>query len=395
MPTPPVNPDEVRAYYEQWVNAGRPTISHFARATNKSDCTARRWLTKLVLELGTEPDQVQAASRGFAPDFDMTRVVAAPFVVKGVSSYYDKSGELRGQWVKTKLDAAQLEQAMRAAVDALAEGLPRATPATLRKATLDHLCTLYTLTDCHVGMRAWAPETGADWDLDISERILTGAVDYLVATSPASTTCVLNQLGDFLHFDSLMPITPTSGHLLDADSRYSKVVAVATRILRYAIDRLLTKHAKVIVLMAEGNHDMASSVWLRHLFSLLYEAEPRVQVMDTELPYYVHLHGQVMLAFHHGHMKKNDQLPLLFAAQYPREWGAAVKRYCHTGHLHHVEEKEHAGMTVTQHPTLAARDSYAARHGWVADQRMKAIIYHAQHGEAGTISVTPEMLEAA
>jgi hypothetical protein len=87
------------------------------------------------------------------------------------------------------------------------------------------------------------------------------------------------------------------------------------------------KHEKVVVLMAEGNHDMASSVWLRVMFRALYENEPRVEVIDSELPYYCHQHGKTMLAFHHGHLKKNDQLPLLFASQYPEVWGATTKRY--------------------------------------------------------------------
>ena len=114
--------------------------------------------------------------------------------------------------------------------------------------------------------------------------------------------------------------------------------------------------------------------------------------MDSELPYYVHVHGETMLAFHHGHLSKNSQLPLLFAAQYPREWGKTIKRYCHTGHRHHVEEKEHSGMTVVQHSTIAARDAYAARGGWVSERKMRAITYHAQHGETSTVTVTPEML---
>lgn len=151
----------------------------------------------------------------------------------------------------------------------------------------------------------------------------------------------------------------------------------------------------VIVLMAEGNHDIAGAVWLKHIFALLFENELRVEVIKPEMPYYVYVHGSVLLAFHHGHLKKNDQLPLLFAAQYAKEWGATTRRYCHTGHLHHSEEKEHAGMTVVQHSTIASRDSYATRYGWIADSRMKSIFYHRDHGEAGTIVVTPEMLEAA
>lgn len=171
------------------------------------------------------------------------------------------------------------------------------------------------------------------------------------------------------------------------------MIAVAVRILRTVIDFALARHAKVVVLMAEGNHDEASSVWLRHLFKLLYEREPRIEVIDSELPYYVHQHGTTMLAFHHGHLKKNDALPILFAAQFPQIWGATTKRYCHTGHRHHVEEKEHSGMTVIQHPTLAARDAYAARGGWIAERAITAITYHRDFGQVARNTVTPEMLE--
>lgn len=395
MPTRPVDPDKVRSFYSQWVDAGRPKIRDFARSTGKDESTARRWLNRYAVELGATAEETQAALKGFAPDQDMTHLVPSPFIVKGTSTYYDRDGNKAGQWVKTALDGERVEAAMLAAVEAMAATMPRVKPVRKPKHTLDSLCTLYTLTDCHVGMKAWAPETGADWDLEIAEQTLTGAVEYLIEASPPARTCLINQLGDWLHFDSLAQITPTSGHLLDADSRYPKVVSVATRILRRVIDTALLKHERVVVLMAEGNHDLASSVWLRHLFSLLYENQPRVKVMDSELPYYVHTHGKTMLAFHHGHLKKNDQLPLLFASQYPHEWGATTKRYAHTGHRHHVEEKEHSGMTVVQHATIAARDAYAARGGWIAERKIKAITYHSEYGETGTITVTPEMLQAA
>ena len=47
-----------------------------------------------------------AALRGHAPEYDMTRVVPDGFRVKGVSTYYDKDGKTRGQWVKSKARAA-------------------------------------------------------------------------------------------------------------------------------------------------------------------------------------------------------------------------------------------------------------------------------------------------
>ena len=52
-------------------------------------------------------------------------------------------------------------------------------------------------------------------------------------------------------------------------------------------------------------------------------------------------------------------------------------------------------MMVVQHATIAARDAYAARGGWIAERKIKAIIYHTAFGEVSTVTCTPEMLEAA
>lgn len=334
----------------------------------------------------------KAALRGYSPDHDMRHTVPDGYRVRGVSTYYDEAGKPRGQWVKSAADDDQRGRILREAFEALSGDLPRLEPTPLATVTQEHLATLYTLTDCHVGMLAWGRETGADWDLDIAERTLVGCFAQMVRASPPAATGIVAQLGDFLHQDSIQPVTPTSGHLLDADGRFSKVVAVAVRLLRRVVEMALEKHQRVVVLMGEGNHDLSSSIWLRVMFRALFEAEPRVSVIDSELPYYVHQHGRTMIAFHHGHLKKNSDLPLLFAAQFPQAWGSTTKRYVHTGHRHHVEEKEHSGMIVVQHPTLAARDAYAARGGWIAERQVRAITYHAEHGEVARHTVVPEML---
>lgn len=337
----------------------------------------------------------KAALMGYSPEHDLHKRVAPGFTAKGHSTAYrmDKPGKPAIiQWVKTQRDDEQRERIIRDAITALMDDVPRIEPVLASEGYERALCNVYTLTDSHVGMYAWGKETGEDWDLRIAETVLCGVFARMVDGSPAAeTACVVN-LGDFLHFDSLVAETPTNRHVLDADSRYSKVVAVAVKVMRFLVTYALRKHRRVIVVIAEGNHDMAGSVWLRHMFKLLFEQEPRVEIVDSELPYYVHQHGRTMLAWHHGHLKKKEGLPLVFAAQFPQAWGATTKRYIHCGHQHHVDEKEHPGVYVIQHPTLAARDAYAARGGWIAERKATAMTYHAVHGEVARTTVTPEML---
>lgn len=334
----------------------------------------------------------RAALQGYAPEYDMKRQVPDGFRVKGVSTYYNKDGKPTGQWVKSSADNDRRAEIIKEAFASMADELPRLEPISHVGINNDALLNQYTITDFHLGMLAWHKEGGADWDIKIAEKTLIDCFKYMVQSSPNAKTGFICQLGDFLHSDGLMPVTPTSGHVLDQDGRFSKMVQSAIKLLRGVVDIALSKHEHVYVLMAEGNHDLASSVWLRVMFQALYENEPRITVINSELPYYTHKHGNTMLAFHHGHMSRNDSLPLLFASQYPDIWGATKKRYCHTGHRHHVEEKEHSGMTVIQHATLAARDAYAARGGWISERQAQSITYHSEFGKVATNIVTPEMI---
>jgi len=306
-----------------------------------------------------------------------------------------QTGEPVMEWVKESLDRQKAAEAQQAAYGALCEKLPRAAPVPPPNICDDHLCNLYTYSDFHLGMLAQEEEGGANWDLKIAERTLTDSFALMVAQSPAASTAVLNIQGDMLHTDGLLPVTPAHRHILDADGRFGRIVEVAIRSIRRLVALALEKHRTVHLVVCEGNHDEASSVWLRLMFQALYELEPRVTVNASELPFYVFQFGANMLGFHHGHKVKNEQLPLLFAAQFPDVWGKTTRRAIHCGHRHHCDEKEYNGVTVVQHPTIAARDAYAARGGWIADRAVQSITYHSEWGQVGRVWITPEMLRAA
>jgi hypothetical protein len=302
-------------------------------------------------------------------------------------------GSVERTWERQSPDSTEARRALEIAAECLAADLPRIAPVAAPAASEAHLCTVYTLTDAHIGMLAWHREGGEDWDLSIAERTIIGCFERAIQSAPQSELAIFNQLGDLLHYDSFRPETPTSHHLVDADGRFTKMVEVAVRVLRRVIDLLLEKHPKVHVLMAEGNHDMASSVWLRTMFKALYENEPRITVDDSALPYYAVQWGEVMLAFHHSHLKKVDKLAGFMAAQFPVIWGATKFREIHTGDKHHAYEKDDQGARLIQHPTLAARDAYAARGGWHSMRSMSAITYHRNYGQVGRVTITPEMLQ--
>jgi hypothetical protein len=335
------------------------------------------------------------AAKGYSPAHDMTHTVPEGFRVKGVSTLYKGDGTIGAQWVKSQIDPELMRAAMNTALQAMGETIPRAKPVPAPKRTADTLLNCYVVTDYHLGMLSWHEETGADWDTAIAEDLLVRWFEQAINQAPDAHTAVLAQLGDFLHWDGLDAVTPASKHLLDADTRFQKLVRVAIRTLRRVVGLLLAKHAEVRVIMAEGNHDPASSIWLREWFHVLFENEPRVIVDLSPDPYYCVEWGKTALFFHHGHKRKPGNVDTVFAAKFREVFGRTQHAFAHMGHMHHVDQKETNLMIVEQHRTLAAPDAYAARGGWISGRDAQVITYHQSFGEVGRCRVSDKMLEAS
>lgn len=330
--------------------------------------------------------------KGYSPEHDMTKTVPDGFSVRGVSTLYDQDGKPRMQWVKSQQDA----EAVRRIIDGIMAGLcaevPREKPTRAPKQTERGLLNAYIITDYHLGMLAWGEETGADWDTEIAEDLLVAWFARAMAEAPDAEVGLFAQLGDFLHWDGWDAVTPTSKHLLDADTRFPKLVQVAVRALKRIILMMLQKHALVRVIIAEGNHDMTSSVWMRQLVHAMFENEPRVIVDMRPDPYYCVEHGKTALFFHHGHKKRLANIADVFAAKFREVFGRTIHAYAHMGHLHHIEVKETNLMPVEQHRTLSAPDAHASRGGWLSGRDAQVITYSDVYGERSRIRIPAQLV---
>lgn len=342
-------------------------------------------------------DELTTALKGWSPDHDMTHRVPDPFIVKGVSSLYTtgKDGQTRvaAQWVKTTIDPEAREAMLATILDAMRSEIPKVEPVALERAGDDLLLNLFLITDYHIGMLAWGEETGENWDIKIAEDVLVAWFQRAIIQSPPAKTAVFCQLGDFLHWDGMDAVTPEHKNLLDADTRFQKLVRVAIRVLRRVIAILLTQHEHVHVIMAEGNHDPASSVWLRELFVLMFEDEPRISIDRNPDPYYVYEHGRTALFFHHGHLAKIERVDSIFAGKYRDVYGRARHSFAHVGHKHCAEVRESSLMIVEQHRTLSAPDAYASRHGFISGRDAQVITYHREFGDVGRVRISPQMVQ--
>jgi hypothetical protein len=156
---------------------------------------------------------------------------------------------------------------------------------------------------------------------------------------------------------------------------------------------LLQKYKKVTVIMAEGNHDPASSVWLREMLYSFYENEPRLFIDTNPDPYYCVTFGNNCLFYHHGHLKRLGNLDTVFVGKFKKEYGSSEYVYAHTGHLHHEIKRESNLMILEQHRTLASKDAYASRGGYLSGRDSKVITYHKDFGEVKRSTISVNMLK--
>lgn len=337
--------------------------------------------------------KAKLAKKGVGHGWDVSHLVPDGYKIKGTSSLVDEFGNTKLQWVKTDTDAERQVELMKAVIDGMkSEITPVAPVKAVRAKRDDKLLNLYTVSDFHLGMLAWADESGDDWDMKIAEDLFSRWFDAAFQKAPDAGTGVVNLLGDFAHFDSLVAVTPASGHALDADTRYQKLVRYMIRMVRRVVDMALVKHKNVRLLIVQGNHDESGMIWLAEMFSTLYGNEPRVFVDTSPDVYKMVQHGKTTLFFHHGHKARFDAIEPVMIAKFRKAFGESVYSYAHVGHLHHQKIVESRNMIVEQHRTLAAKDAYASRGGWMSGRSANVITYSAEYGEVARLTISPEML---
>lgn len=258
------------------------------------------------------------------------------------------------------------------------------------------LMTMYPYTDLHVGLLALKEVSGYDFDLKIAEQWVLASMEHLVQVSPNSETCLIAEMGDFLHAENDDNRTK-SGHSLDVDTRHSKIIEVAFNLMISLIEKALTKHKYVKFLSISGNHSENSSHYLKAVIKAYFRNEPRVQVIEDSRLHQYYQFGKVLLGYHHGHSTRGstklvecmleDNLPIISDTKY---------RYWHIGHLHSNNKflaKEDAFCSIEIHKNLPPRDAWAAGAGFRGNiGQVKSITYHKDFGEIGRNNWVVDML---
>lgn len=353
-------------------------------------------INKNLFHVALKATKRRAAQAGYSPDHDMTKTVPDGFTVKGVSTYYDRDGKARGQWVKSAADGERRAELLREFVENLAEsakGLAPLTPAPTE--TLDDLLAIYLFGDPHFGMRAMKEEAGEDFDLAAADRITRGGIDQLVRVTPPAREALLINAGDNTHTDDSTNRTRGHGNQLDVDGRHYQAVLVSANAWVYAIQRLLERHETVTAWFIGGNHDHDTAFALAVAISMFFHAEPRVTVEVSPSAAQYKLFGDVLIGACHGDMAKAAEMPLIMAVDRPEEWGKAKFRYIYLGHVHHDTVREIQGVRVETLRTLAPSDAWHRGMGYRAMRDTRSIVMHRRFAEVQRHTCNVALIEDA
>lgn len=310
--------------------------------------------------------------------------------IKGKTSLIDAEGRIITQHVMERADGKKADL-LSAITAALAEHVPAApVPAPLRSQA--DILTVYPIVDLHLGLYAWAQETGASYDVDIAAGMLRGAVNNLVSRAAPSETAIILDLGDYFHADNSRNQTARSANPLDVDTRYSRVLRIGYELVVDAIELALQKHQRVIYRKLPGNHDDETSLMLAISIAAHFRNEPRVEVDIDPSRFFVHRFGKVLIGATHGDMLKMADLGGFMATNWAKDWGATEFRYGFTGHIHHDRARVANGVKVESFNTLAAKDAWHAGMGFTSPRTAVAITLHKDHGETDRLTVSLPML---
>lgn len=341
-------------------------------------------ITRTSTQINGETDEVEREWITTKPEIT-DRQFALPdgHVIKGVSALVDGNGGVLAKWIKTREDnsVVDLTSAIHAAFD---EYKGRAELIPPPAETDADLLTVYNIGDHHLGMFAWAQETGIDWDLKKGERILIKTMTTMVSRTPNSHTAIILNLGDFIHADNQRNQTEKSGNVLDVDTRYAKVLQTGVRLLITCVELALQKHEKVILKSLKGNHDPHTALALSIALWAFFHSNPRVEVDMCPAHFFHYIFGKVFICATHGDKARPDDIAGIMATRWPVDWGHTLYRYAYFGHIHHKSKGggEKHGVEWETFQTLAAKDEYHASKGYSSNRSMTAVTHHRERGEA-------------
>jgi hypothetical protein len=254
-------------------------------------------------------------------------------------------------------------------------------PKYLNEASSEKVCGVISLQDLHFG------KPGNENMGEVMDK----AICYLIGKAYANYNLekVIFVIGpDTLNMDTFDGTT-TKGTPVENSETATKAYMKAFDAICLAIGKIKHFCDNLEVVFIPGNHDRLSSFHLIHAVSQVFKMTPEITFNTNYKERKVILYGTNMIALEHGDVSSKNN-PLVFATDFPKEWGSSTHRFLYTGHYHGrktkevITENEEQGFITRIIPALTSSDYWHYHNKWTGNQR--AAIIHIHESNKGLIS---------
>jgi hypothetical protein len=235
----------------------------------------------------------------------------------------------------------------------------------LNRLDKDVVCGVMSLQDIHFGK-----EGNETIDKDFEDTIKNLIKRAIPAHHIEKMYFVLG--GDLINMDTFSGTT-TSGTPLDNCMNATEAYQQAFDAMHWAINYIKAFCEKLVVVYIPGNHDRLSSYHLAHALSKSIKSDE----IEWDVKYderKVHVYHNNFNAFEHGD-KRSKNTPLIYASEYPIEWGKTINRTLFKGHIHtdtkteYMTSNETAGFIEKTLPSLGKTDYYHYSNKYTCNRR--------------------------
>ena len=186
--------------------------------------------------------------------------------------------------------------------------------------------------------------------------------------------------GDLLNMDTFSGQT-TKGTPVDNEMRAQDAYNEAFDALYWSVNFLKQFCETLEVVYLPGNHDRLSSYHLAHALSKCFLADSNIIFDAGYAERKVKTYGLNFFGFEHGDVNKK-WTPLVYATEFPIDWGSTQYRTCYTGHFHskktteYVTDNEIHGFALKHLPSLCKSDYWHYHNKFVGAKRQALMEIH-------------------
>lgn len=292
-----------------------------------------------------------------------------------LSHYYNKQ-QPNGLWLITAMVALKKLEPKDYITETLKNFNPSFTPIDkthINNVWVDNTVGVLSIQDLHFG------KEGNDTIAEDFKK----AIQYLVNKTYYShkvDEIIYVIGGDLLNMDTFMSQT-TKGTFVDSDIKAQDAYNIAFDLMYWSINYIKQFCNKLTIVYVPGNHDRLSSYHLVHGLSKCFPKSSDI-LFDVEYSERkVITYGQNFFAFEHGDVTKK-MTPLVYATEFPVEWGLTTYRTCYTGHYHtkkvteFVTDNEVHGFSIKHLPSLSKTDYWHYHNKFTGSKRQAVIEIH-------------------